>query len=251
MNRAQLKSMGVAAPGYGNALFLDEGDDPQADAVVFDPLQGTSTVYATDAAAEPVEESRRSFSTESEALDHMYQALRDKVSARQATLDERREEADAVEAQRHHPEQILRRSFHVFEGWRELGPVGILTTIVSLLTAVGWVLVSPFTYTREDALMLYAGQDERGSYIFDAESWLPVVAVIYGLAVLHMAWQWRWGRRALRAAGGTALFASVALVCMLIRSSEIEPWLYWLPPLLALLSAVTVVISVISRKRAA
>lgn len=48
MNREQLKSLGVAAAGRGNALFLDEDDEAGAEAVVFAPHTGGFTVYATD-----------------------------------------------------------------------------------------------------------------------------------------------------------------------------------------------------------
>ena len=239
MDRKQLKSMGVAAPGYGNACFLDEGDDAQPDAVVFTPLGGAWTVYATDESAAPIEATRRSFATDAEACDYMHQCLRDRVTARRAA-------ANAVaEAEAARPRQDL------FTAYRQIGVTGVATTLVWIATALGWLWISPFTYTRDDTRKLGITSDDRSTFIFDAESGLIVVAVCYSLATINMAEQWsrgrhddgRLGRRALGAAGGTALFATVALVCMFIRSDEIENPLYWIPPLLALLSATAVALS--------
>lgn len=239
MDRKQLKSMGVAAPGYGNARFLDEGDDAQADAVVFTPRDGAWTVYATDEAAAPIEATRRSFDTDSEAFDYMHQCLRERVTARRAAAD------TAAEAVAARPRQSL------FAAYREIGVTGVATTLVGIATALGWLWISPFTYTRDDTWKIGVTSDDRGTFIFDAESGLIVVAVCYSLAVINMAEQWslgrhddgRLGRRAPGTAGVTALFSTLALVCMFIRSDEIENPLYWVPPVLALLSATAVALS--------
>ena len=50
----------------------------------------------------------------------------------------------------------------------------------------------------------------------------------------------RLARRSIGVALGTAVFSSIALVCMTIRSDEIGSPLFWLPPALALVSSVAV-----------
>ncbi|WP_370616972.1 hypothetical protein [Mumia sp. Pv 4-285] len=229
MDRRQLKARPVAARGYGNACFLDEGDAARADAVVFAPFDGAWTVYATDEAAVPIEATLRTFGTDSEAFDYMYQCLRDKVAARRAVVSARVEADAAEEARSGDPEQMVYRTLRLLDSYRELGLVGTLTTLAFLATAVGWLGILP---VRDDA------------------RWLPVVAVCYSLAVVNMAAQWwlgrhddgRLGRRASGTAVGTALFSTVAVVCMTIRAGDVENPLYWLPPVLALLSSITVAI---------
>ncbi|KAA1424810.1 hypothetical protein FE697_002525 [Mumia zhuanghuii] len=230
MDRKQLKSRRVAAQGYGNACFLDEGDETRADAVVFTPLDGAWTVFATDAAAAPIEATRRSFATDSEALDYMYRCLRDKVEARHAEVSARVDADAATEARKGDPEQMVLRTLRLLDAYRGLGLAGVLTTLAFLATAVGWIGIAPFT---------------------DAEKGLPFVAVCYSLATANVVAQWwrgrhvagRRARRALRTAVGTALFAVVALVCMVIRLSDIENPLFWLPPALALLTSAAVAIA--------
>lgn len=247
MDRRTLKSMGVAARGYGNARFADEGDAVQADAVMFARIDGAPTVYATDDAAVPIESTRRSFGTDAEAFDYMYQCLRDRVAARR-TAAVATVEAQEVQAARTRPS--------LFAMYRQMGVTGITRTLVWIATALGWLWISPFTYTRDDSFKLYAATDDIGAYIFDADTGLVVVAACYSLAVVNMVEQWsvgrhdpgRLGRRALPTAGGTALFAAVALACMTIRSDEIENPLYWLPPVLALLSGVAVALSLFASR---
>lgn len=235
MDRKQLKSMGVAARGYGNALFLDEGDAVEPDAVVFTPQAGAWTVFATDPVGAPIEPTRRSFATDSEAFDYMHQCLRDQLTARRATR-----QAAVAKTARPRPSLLAL--------YRELGLTGFLMTVAWTATALGWLWVSPFTYTRADTYRIGVTSSDRGEYIFDLQHGLPVVAVVYSLAVVNMAEHWslarhqggRQLRRSISTALGTALFAAVALTCMLIRSGEIENPLYWLPPLLALFSALGV-----------
>ncbi|WP_456695564.1 hypothetical protein [Aeromicrobium sp. P5_D10] len=236
MDRKQLKSKGIAASGYGNALFLDEGDEVRADAVVFTPLDGAWTVYATDVAAAPIEATRRSFATDSEAFDYMCQCLRDQLTARRAARTAR------AEAERARPKPSL------FAAYRTMGLTGVLMVVAWITTALGWLWISPFTYTRADTFKIGVSTDQIGEFIFDASSGLPVVALCYSLAVVNMAEQWSLGRhdggrlarRAIGTAAGTALFATLALVCMLIRSDEVENPLYWIPPFLALVSGTAV-----------
>ncbi|WP_193611069.1 hypothetical protein [Nocardioides lijunqiniae] len=245
MDRIQVKSLGVAAPGYGNALFLDEGDEVRANAVVFAPLNGAWTVYATDGDAAPIEGTRRSFDRQPEAFDHMAQCLRDRVSVRQVPHP-RPSRPSAAQQWR----QLL-------ESYRELGVVGVLTGLASLATALGWLWMSPVTYTFADARKVGVSRDEVGTYVFDdAGTGLVVVAACYSLAVLHMVLLW-WRdrhadgdglRRSLRTAGSTALFATVALGCLLWRADEVGPALYYLPPVLALLSALAVAYALAARR---
>ncbi|WP_193606804.1 hypothetical protein [Nocardioides lijunqiniae] len=249
MDRIQVKSLGVAAPGYGNALFLDEGDEVRANAVVFAPLNGAWTVYATDGDAAPIEETRRSFDRQPEAFDHMAQCLRDRVSVRQVPHP-RPSSSPTRPTTAQQWRQLL-------ESYRELGVGGALMGLSSLATALGWLWMSPVTYTFADARKVGVSRDEVGTYVFDdAGTGLVVVAACYSLAVLHMALLWRRGRhadgdglrRSLRTAGGTALFATVALGCLLWRADEVEPALYYLPPVLALLSALAVAFALAARR---
>lgn len=244
MDRKQLKSKGIAAAGYGNALFLDEGDEVRADAVVFTPLDGAWTVYATDAVAAPIETTRRSFASDSEAFDYMYQCLRDQLTARRAARTAR---AEAEQAQ---PRPSL------FAAYRTMGLTGVLMVVAWITTAFGWLWISPFTYTRADTFKIGVSTDQVGEFIFDASSGLPVVALCYSLAVVNMAEQWSLGRhdgghqarRAIGTAAGTAMFAAVALVCMLIRSDEVENPLYWVPPFLALVSGTAVALGLFASR---
>lgn len=233
MDRKQLKSMGVAARGYGNALFLDEGDDVAPDAVVFTPSAGAWTVFATDPVGAPIEPTRRSFATDSEAFDYMHQCLRDQLTARRAG----RQSAVAETARP-----------RLFALYREMGLAGVLMTVAWIATALGWLWVSPFTYTRTDTFRIGVTSSDVGEHIFDLQLGLPVMAASYCLAIVNMAEHWSLGRheggrqlrRSLSIALATAMFAAVALGCMAIRSGEIENPLYWLPPLVALFSALGV-----------
>ncbi|WP_229051473.1 hypothetical protein [Aeromicrobium sp. Leaf350] len=242
MDRRQLKSMGVAAPGYGNAFFMDEGDAARADGVAFARIAGVATVFATDSSAAPIEATQRSFATDAEAFDYMFRCLRDSVAARRATTETVVEATEKAAAQQ-------RPSLH--ERYRDLGLSGVTATLVWIATALGWLWISPFTYTRDDMVGLAVNGSRVGDYIFDADTGLVVVAVCYSLAVVHMADQWslgrrdpgQVGRRALGTAIGTAVFSALALACMAIRSDEIDNPLYWLPPALALLSAGVVAVS--------
>lgn len=235
MDRKQLKSTGVAARGYGNALFLDEGDDVEPDAVVFTPLDGAWTVFATDPAGAPIETTRRSFATDSDAFDYMHQCLRDQLTARRAVRQ-------AAVAKTARPKRSLVAQY------RELGLTGLLMTVAWIATALGWLWVSPFTYTRADTYRIGVTSSDVGEHIFDLQQGLPVVGVAYSLAAVNMAEHWSLGRheggqqlrRSLSTACATAMFAAIAVVCMTIRSGEIENPLYWLPPVAALLSALGV-----------
>jgi hypothetical protein len=234
MDRKGLKSKGVAARGYGNALFLDEGDDVEPDAVVFTPHAGAWTVFATDGTGTLIETTRRSFATDSEAFDYMHQCLREQIASRRAARTAQRQ----AEATRPRPSLVSM--------YRQMGLTGVLTVLASIATAWGWLWMSPFTWSSEDRFKLYAG--ERGSYIFDADSGVWVVAACYVLATINMGEQWSLGRhdggrlarRSIGVALGTAVFSSIALVCMTIRSDEIGSPLFWLPPGLALVSSVAV-----------
>lgn len=230
MNREQLKELGVAAADRGNARFLDEGDVVDTGAVVFAPLDGVFTVYTTDMSGRPVERTRRSFTSDSDALDYMYDCLRERVSERA------RPNANSAA--------------NLIAAYRQIGFTGALTSILLIATAVGWLWISPFIYTRADTLKPTISSDERGEFVFDAESGLPVVAICYTLAVLNMWLQWSLGRhdtgsirrRSVGVAIGTAAFSVVALVCMFIRSGEIENPFFWFPPLLALGGALAVML---------
>lgn len=259
MDRKQLKSRPIAGRGYGNACFLDEGDEARADAVVFTPYEGAWMVYATDEAAAPVEATRRSFATDVEAFDYMYACLREKVAGRHTEVRARVEDAAAEEARRGDPEQMVYRTLRLADSYREMGVVRTLTTIASVLTAVGWIAVAPFTYTRDDTRAFGVDDDQRGSFIFGAETGLMIVAVCYSIAVVNVLAQWwmsrrgdeRVRRRALRTAGATALFSTVTLVCMLIRAGEVDNPLYWIPPVAALLSATAAAVSLLARRQVA
>lgn len=234
MDRKELKSKGVAARGYGKALFLDEGDDVEPDAVVFTPHAGALAVFATDGAGTLIETTRRLFATDSEAFDYMHQCLREQIAARRAA----RTAQTHTEAARPRPSLLAM--------YRQMGPTGVLTVHASIAAAWGWLWISPLTWTREDQFKLYSG--EPGSYIVDSDSGLWVVAACYSFAALNMAEQWSLGRhdggRLARRAMGTALvtavFSCLAVVCMAIRSDEIENPLFWLPATLALLSGIAV-----------
>lgn len=247
MDRKQLKSMGVAARGYGNALFLDEGDEVQPDAVVFTRTAGAGTVFATDESGAPIEATLRTFTSDAEAFDYMYACLRDRVAARRAASTTKVASVEA-EAERTRPSLL--------EMYQRLGVTGVATTLVGIATALGWLWISPFVYTREDTFKLYASTADQGEFIFPADTGLVVVAVCYLLATVNMAEQWslgrhdsdRLGRRALGTAVGTAIFAALALFCMALRSDEIENPLYWLPPVLALVSGVTVAVALFASR---
>ncbi|MFC5677687.1 hypothetical protein [Aeromicrobium endophyticum] len=240
MDRAELKSKGVAARGYGTALFLDESDDVEPDAVVFTPHAGAWTVFATDGAAAVIETTRRSFTTDAEAFDYMHQCLREQIAARRA------ERVAQTQAEGAKPLPSL------LSMYRKMDPTGVLTVLASIATTWGWLWISPLTYTREDEFKLYSG--ERGSYIFDADTGVWVVAACYGLAALNMSEQWSLGRhdggrlvrRSIGIALGTTVFSSLALVCMSIRSDEIGSPLFWLPPVLALASSVAVALGLLA-----
>ncbi|MFI5427521.1 hypothetical protein [Aeromicrobium sp. UC242_57] len=243
MDRKQLKSSGIAAAGYGNALFLDEGDEVKANAVVFTPLDGAWTVFATDETAAPIETTRRSFASDSEAFDYMHQCLREQMTARRA----RRTAQVEAEAARPRPS--------LFEAYRTMGLTGVLMVVAWIATAIGWLWISPFTYSRADTFRIGVSTDQQGEFIFDAQSGIRVVAVCYSLAVVNMAEQWSLGRhdggrlarRAIGTAAGTALFSAIALICMVIRSDEIENLLYWIPPTLALFSGIAVALGLAAR----
>ncbi|HXH33565.1 MAG TPA: hypothetical protein VNJ54_04030 [Plantibacter sp.] len=224
MNREQLKSLGVAAAGRGNALFLDEHHEAGPDAVVFAPRADVFTVYATDRTATPIERTRRSFGTDAAAFDYMYECLKERADTR--------------------------RGPGLIASYRRIGVRGVASALVWIATAVGWLWISPFTYTADDMRKWTADSDRLGSFIFPAETGLPVVAVCYSLAAITMVVQWsqvRRGavssRRALGTAAGTALFATIALVCMVIRAGEIEDLFFWFPPVLALAGAAAVVLA--------
>ncbi len=251
MDRRQLKSMGVAAPGYGNARFLDEGDEVEPDAVVFTRSDGTatgltSTVFATDAAGAPVEATRRTFADDSAAHDYMFQCLRESVAARRS--------ATVAAAEVTENQAALSRPTLV-ESYRRLGVSGVATTLAGIATALGWLWISPFVYTVDDTFKLYASGSDRGSYIFDADYGLVVVAVCYLVATVNVVDQWLSGRgRALRrrlgTCLGTAFFAALALACMAIRHDEITNPLAWAPPVLALLSGLVASVALFARRAA-
>lgn len=230
MDRGQLKSLGVAAADRGNALFLDEGDKPEPYAVVFEPLDGTYAVYSTDHAGTPVAATRRTFGTDAEAFDAMYERLREQADAR--------------------PRPSL------VDAYRWIGIMGTLTTLIWIATALGWLWISPFTSTADETRKFTGDSGDRGEFIFPADTGLPVVAICYSLAIVNVAVQWSLGRhcrgaarrRALQTAVGTAFFAAVALVCMAIRSSEIEDLFFWFPPVLALVGGVVVALALMASR---
>ena len=234
MDRKELKSKGVAARGYGTALFLDEGDDVEPDAVVFTPHDGAWTVFATDGEGTLIESTRRTFATDAEAFDYMHRCLREQIASRRAARTAQRQTEAAT------PRPSL------FSMYRQMGLTGVLTVLASIATAWGWLWISPFTWTSEDRFALYAG--DRGSYIFDAGSGVWVVTACYLLATVNMGEQWSLGRhdagrlarRSIGVALGTAVFSTVALICMTIRADEIGSPLFWLSPSLALTSSLVV-----------
>lgn len=219
MEREHLKALGVASPEKGNARFVDEGDDVQPHSVMFAPLDGGWTVYATDRLGRPFENTRRTFDAQTAAFDYMYECLK---------------------AHQHRPRANL------FEAYRSIGVVGVFMSIATLATMFGWLWISPFVYSRAEVRKLYVDSDQRGEFIFPADRGLVVVAVCYLLATANMLVQAaiarrnpaRHRRRTLGNAGFTALFAILTLVFMFIRFGEVENPLFWLPPILALVASV-------------
>ncbi|MGK9146119.1 cytochrome d ubiquinol oxidase subunit II [Plantibacter flavus] len=231
MRREDLRSLGVAAPGAGNARFLDEGDASEANAVVFAPLDGAWTVYATDHRNEPVESTRQSFESDAAAFDYMYECLK-------------LQKADRV------------RPTPLVGIYRGLGVAGVFSGICTLVTMFGWLWMSPFAYSWADTMKYSLSSDDRGKLIFPAESGLVVVAACYSLAAIHMVLQWSWGRRGDEAARrraqstavGTAVFATLALVCMGIRSSQVSDLSFWFPPVIALGTALATALTMFARR---
>lgn len=231
MKREELRALGVAAADRGNARFLDEGDAVAPRSVVFASADGEWTVYTTDHTASPIETTRRTFSSQEAAFDDMYEQLREQSKQR------------------------IRPS--IVDSYRRIGVLGTVTGVMWLVTGAGWLWMSPFTFSRAESRGTGNSAD-RGTFIFPAETGLPVVAVCYGLAFLNVLLQWSIGRRdhgaartrAMQVAGGTAFFAAVALVCMMIRAGEVEDLLFWFPPILALVVGLVVALALFAARTA-
>ncbi|ROR83261.1 hypothetical protein SAMN06295974_1328 [Plantibacter flavus] len=143
------------------------------------------------------------------------------------------------------------------ESYRRIGVVGTVTGVMWLVTGAGWLWMSPFTFSRAETRGT-GDSGDRGAFIFPAETGLPVVAVCYSLAFLNVLMQWSIGRRdhgaartrAMQVSGGTAFFATVALVCMMIRAGEVEDLLFWFPPILALVAGLVAALALFAARTA-